>query len=245
VLRSARLVAGKDLRIELRSRVALGQVVPFTIVVLILFAFALDPSRRTLAEATPGLFWLTVLFALVLTVQRSFALEAADGARDALRGTGLDPGGLFLGKAIALAVELVAVEVVLALGAIVLYGAHVRVAGAFLLAVTGLAATIGLASAGTLYGALAAGLRVRDTLLPFLLLPVVVPVLIGATRAFESALQLDFVGNVGLVKACEQALRSGGLDPADGWPWAGLLAIFALVYTAAGLLAFGPLLEDA
>jgi heme exporter protein B len=245
VLRSARLVAGKDLRIELRSRVALSQVVPFAIIVLILFAFALDPSGSTLAQATPGLFWLTVLFVLVLTVQRSFALEATDGARDALRATDLDPGGTFLGKATALAVQLLAVEVVLALGTVVLYGAHVRFAGAALLAVTCLAATAGLAAAGTLYGALAAGLRVRDTLLPFLLLPVVVPVLIGATRAFESALELKFVGNVGLVKACEQVLRSGGLDPADGWPWAGLLAVFALVYTAAGLLAFGPLLEDA
>jgi heme exporter protein B len=245
VLRSARLVAGKDLRIELRSRVALGQVVPFAVVVLILFAFALDPGRSTLTAATPGLFWVTLLFVLVLTVQRSFALEASDGARDALRGADLEPAGAFLGKATALAVQLLAVEVVLALGVVILYGAHVRVAGAVLLVVTCLAATAGLASAGTLYGALAAGLRVRDTLLPFLLLPVVVPVLIGATRAFESALQLDFVGNVGLVKACEQVLRSGGLDPADGWPWAGLLAIFALVYTAAGLLAFGPLLEDA
>jgi heme exporter protein B len=245
VLRSARLVAGKDLRIELRSRVALSQVVPFAVIVLILFAFALDPSRATLGEATPGLFWLTVLFVLVLTVQRSFALEATDGARDALRGAGLDPGGTFLGKAMALAVQLLAVEVVLAFGAVVLYGARVHVAGAFLLAVTCLAATAGLASAGTLYGALAAGLRVRDTLLPFLLLPVVVPVLIGATRAFESALQLNFIGNVGLLNACEQLLRNCGPDPADGWPWAGLLAIFALVYTAAGLLAFGPLLEDA
>jgi heme exporter protein B len=245
VLRSARLVAGKDLRIELRSRVALGQVLPFAVIVLILFAFALDPSRSTLAQATPGLFWLTVLFVLVLTVQRAFAVEATDGARDALRGTDLDPGGTFLGKAAALAVQLLAVEVVLALGAIVLYGAHVHAAGALLLAATCLAATCGLAAAGTLYGALAAGLRVRDTLLPFLLLPVVVPVLIGATRAFESALQLEFVGNLGLVKACEQVLRSGGLDPSEGWPWAGLLAIFALVYTAAGLLAFGPLLEEA
>ena len=149
MLRSARLVAGKDLRIELRSRVALGQVVPFAVIVLILFAFALDPSRSTLGDATPGLFWLTVLFVLVLTVQRSFALEATDGARDALRGAGLDPGGTFLGKATAIAVQLLAIEVVLAFGIVVLYGARVHIAGAFLLAAS-LAATIGLASAGSL-----------------------------------------------------------------------------------------------
>ena len=81
-----------------------------------------------------------------------------------------------------------------------------------------------LAAAGTLYGVLAAGLRVRETLLPILLLPVLAPVLIGATKAFEAAL---------------------GGAVADGWPWCGLLVSFALLYTAAGTLAFGTLLEEA
>ncbi len=84
-------------------------------------------------------------------------------------------------------------------------------------------ATIGLAAAGTLYGVLAAGLRVRETLLPLLLLPVVAPVLLGATRAFEAAL---------------------GQSPADGWPWVGLLTTFAVIYVAFGVLAFGSLLEE-
>lgn len=80
-----------------------------------------------------------------------------------------------------------------------------------------------MAAAGTLYGVLAAGLRVRETLLPLLLLPVLAPVLIGSTRAFEAAL-------------------SGAT--ADGWPWVGLLTVFALVYIVAGAFAFGPLLEE-
>ena len=109
----------------------------------------------------------------------------------------------------------------LLLGVVVLYDASLNSAG--LLVLTALAATAGLASAGTLYGVLAAGLRVRETLLPLLLLPVVAPVLIGATRAFEAAL-------------------SG--SPSDGWPWVGLLSVFALVYLALGLVAFGPLLEE-
>ena len=92
-----------------------------------------------------------------------------------------------------------------------------------LLVATCLAATAGLAAAGTLYGVLAAGLRVRETLLPLLLLPVLAPVLIAATRAFEAAL--------------------GGVA-ADGWPWFGLLVIFALLYLTFGILAFGPLLEE-
>ena len=101
--RDAALVAGKDLRIELRSRVVMHQVAPLAVLVLVLFAFALGPDRAPMAQAAPGLFWVAVLFATVLAVQRSFALESADGARDGLRLSGLDPAGVFLGKTAAVA----------------------------------------------------------------------------------------------------------------------------------------------
>ena len=216
------LVAGKDLRIEARSRVATNQVAPFALLVLVLFAFALDPDRGVLTKAAPGLFWVTVLFATLLSVQRSFAIEAGDATRDGLRLSGLDPAAIFLGKAGAVALQLAALEVVLAVGVVVLYDSPVH--GAVLLLATCVLATIGLAAAGTVYGVLAAGLRVRDTLLPLLLLPVVAPVLLAATRASEAAL-------------------AG--SPGDGWPWVRLLAVFAAIYVAFGVVAFGPLLEEA
>ena len=78
--RDALLVAGKDLRVEARSRVATNQVAPFAALVLVLFAFALDPDRGVLGRAAAGLFWLAVLFSALLAVQRSFALEAHDDA---------------------------------------------------------------------------------------------------------------------------------------------------------------------
>jgi heme exporter protein B len=221
LFRDATLMAGKDLRVELRSRVTTQQVAPFAILLLVLFGVALDPDRGILTRASSGLYWIAVLFCALLAIQRAFAIESADGGRDALRLSGLDPAGIFLGKAMAVAAQLAALEVVLALGVIVLYGAEVT--GAVLLLATCVAATIGLAAAGTLYGVVAAGLRVRDTLLPILLLPVLTPVLIGATRAFDAAL---------------------GGAASDGWPWCGLLVAFALAYTAVGTLAFGTLLEE-
>jgi heme exporter protein B len=221
MFRDAALVAGKDLRVEMRSRVTTGQVAPFALLVLILFAFALDPDSGLLARATAGLYWVAVLFSALLAIQRSFTIEAADGNRDALRLSGLDPSGVFLGKAAAIGTQLLALEAVLAAGVVVLYSAEVT--GVALLVATCLAATAGLAAAGTLYGVLAAGLRVRETLLPILLLPVVAPVLIASTRAFEAAL--------------------GGADH-EGWPWCGLLVVFALLYTVFGTLAFGSLLEE-
>jgi heme exporter protein B len=221
LFRDAALMAGKDLRVELRSRVTTQQVAPFALLLLVLFGIALDPDRGILTKASSGLYWIAVLFCALLAIQRAFAIESADGGRDMLRLSGLDPAGIFLGKAIAVAAQLAALEVVLAAGVVLLYGAEVT--GAALLVVTCLAATIGLAAAGTLYGVVAAGLRVRDTLLPILLLPVLTPVLIGATRAFDAAL---------------------GGAPSDGWPWCGLLVAFALAYLTVGTLAFGPLLEE-
>ncbi len=222
MLRDAVLVAGKDLRIERRSRVTTNQVAPFALLVLVLFAFALDPDRGVLSRATSGLYWVAILFAGLLAIQRAFAVEAADGNRDALRMAGLEPAGIFLGKVGAIAAELAGLELLLGVGVAVLYGTTFR--SWPLVLATCLVATVGLAAAGSLYGVLAAGLRVRETLLPLLLLPVVAPVLIGATRSFEAAL-------------------AG--TPSDGWPWIELLSTFAVVYLAFGILAFGPLLEEA
>jgi heme exporter protein B len=215
------LVAVKDLRVEARSRVGLNQVAPFAVLVLILFAFALDPDSGVLDKATPGLFWVAVLLCGLLSIQRAFAIEAVDGNRDALLLSGLDPAGIFLGKALAVAAELAVIEVVLGVGVLVLYGGHAT--GWLLLVTTCVAATAGIAAAGTIYGVLAAGLRVRETLLPLLLLPVLAPVLIASTRAFQYA-------------------RDGTSH--SGWPWVGLLGVFAAVYTVFGAFGFGSLLEE-
>jgi heme exporter protein B len=221
LLRDAALVLEKDMRLELRSRVIVSQVLPFGLLVLVLFAFALDPDRRILSEATPGLFWLAVLFSTLLALQRSFAVETADGVTDGLRLSGLDPAGIFLGKAAGIAVHLLALELVLVLGATLFYGTSPS--GPLLLIATCLAATAGLAAVGSIYGILSAGMRVRDTLMPLLVLPVVSPVLISATEAFAAAYE-----------------RSSG----SGWRWFGLLAVFALLYVVIGIFAFETLLEE-
>jgi heme exporter protein B len=222
VWRDARLVAGKDLRVEWRSRVALNQIVPFAIVVLLLFAFALDPDRGFLRRAAPGLYWVAVLFSALVVIQRSFAAETVDGGRDGLRVIGLDPAAIFLGKALAASAVLLLLEVVLAAGVMLLYGADFG--SAFILVVvTCLLATAGVVAPGMIYGALASGVRVRETLLPLLFLPAVAPVMIGATRSFEAAINHS---------------------SAEGWRWCGLLGVFAVAYTALGLAVFEPLLED-
>ncbi len=220
--RDALLVAGKDVRIELRSRVALWQVLPFAVLVLVLFGFALGPGPAALRAAAPGLYWLAVLFTTVLATQRSVAIESGEGTRDGLRLSGIDPAGVFLGKAAAVAIQLVAVQVLLGAGIVVLFDVHVQTW--WLALAASVLATLGLSAAGVLYGALSAGLRVRETLLPLLVLPIVAPVLIAGSRAWSAAV-------------------SGAV--ASGASWLKILGPFAVVYLAVGIALYGPLQETA
>jgi heme exporter protein B len=222
--RTAWLVAKRDLLVEWRSRIALNQVYPFAGIVMVMFGFAIDDTSL-MERIAPGLIVLATMFSLLVLVQRSFAVETEDGALDALRTAGVSSTALFWGKSIAMAVQLAVLEALLVLLAVLLYGSTIRPSGVILLLLTWVAGTWGLATVGTLYGGLAAGARGRETLLPLLLLPVVAPVLIGATRAVEAAL-----GARGTV--------------ADGWPWMGLVAVFAAVFCAGGTLAFGPLVDE-
>ena len=174
----------------------------------------------------PGLVWLATLFSLLLLVQRTFAVETEDGALDALRAAGVDAAALFWGKTLALAVQLAVLEALLLVTAVLLYGAEVRAVGRR-------AARHDVARRDRRAGRGRYALRRprcrragRETLLPLLLLPVVAPVLIGATRAVEAA------------------LGTGGTAIADGWPWVGVVAVFAVAFGAGGTLAFGPLIDE-
>jgi heme exporter protein B len=231
----ARLVAAKDLRIEWRSRITTNQVLPFAILVLALFGIAFDADDDLLQQTTPGLYWVAVMFAALLAVQRSFAVEAADDAGQALLLTGMPAPGVFLGKLGALLAQLLALQVVMGVAVAILFSPQEFDAlGWVAVAATAVLATVAIAAFGTLYGALSAGQRVTSSLLPLLLLPVLVPVLIAATRAFEAAMQ-----------SLRTASGAAVQDVGEAWAWIGLLGVIAAVAVVAGTLAFGAILEDA
>ena len=218
----ALLMAAKDLRLEFKARVGLTQVLPFGVLVLVVMAFALDAESRLLVEVSPGLFWVTVTFAAVLMVTRSSGLETEAGVGDALRLSGMAPSAVFLGKAAAVAAQLLVLEVTLAATMAVLY--RTPLSGPALGLATMGAATAGMAAVGTLLAALASSTGGRESLIPLLMLPVLAPVLIGATRATDVAL--------------------GGSDGTGGWPWVALLGVFALSYVLLGALAYRSLMEE-
>ena len=219
--RDAMLIARRDLTIELRSKVGLWQILPFGILALFLFAFALGPRTDLLAAAAPGLFWLAVLFSSILATQRSLNIEGSPATREANRLLGLDPAGVFLGKAAAMVIELLVLEVVLLVGIVLLF--HVSVASWLYGGAARVLPAIGLRAAGVLYGSLAGSTSTRSTLLPILVLPVEAPVLIAASKSLARGL--------------------GTLTP-DAGRWLALLCVFAAVYTVLGVALYGPLEES-
>ena len=178
-------------------------------------------------RVAPGLVWLATLFSMLVVVQRSFAVEAADGALDALRIAGIPPTASTSARRSRWRLQLLVLEVLLFARGVRALQQPLRTAAASVLLITSaLAASCGLGLVGTLYGGLTAGTKGRESLLPLLLLPVVAPVLIGATRATEAALGV------------------GGISMREGWAWVALLVTYALLFGIGGSLGFGPLVDD-
>jgi heme exporter protein B len=220
--RAARAVALKDLRIELRSRSSLSAVLPFAATILLSLGFALGPDRLLLQQTAPGLLWLAALFASVELCHRTYLAESANGALEGLLLGPPDKGAVYLGKAAAAFVQLIALFVLTTGLVVVLFGLPLGPSPGLLLltAVLGIA---GLAAMGALLGLLAVQGRTRQAALPVVVLPLVTPVVIAATRATAG-------------------LTAG--QPAGVGGWLGLLAAFDLAFLAAGYLVFGHLLED-
>ena len=219
MIRIAWLVAKKDLRIEARSRVLLWQVVPFGAMALLLAGLALGPAHAGNSSAGPGLFYLVMLFVALLMINRSQVLESTPGTRASIATLGLDPAGVFLGKTLALCVELWVTGLVLLAGTVLVL--HTALHGAFL-ALPSVLVTLGaLAAAGTLYGAMTAGGEGAATLLPVLCLPAFAPLLIAGERAFSAA------------------LTHGGL-----WEWWVIVVVALVAYVGVGILLYGVLEES-
>ena len=219
MIRIALLVAGKDLRIERRSRVLLWQVLPFAVMALVLCGLALGPNHAGRSSAGPGLFYLVMLLVTLLMINRSQVIEGARGTRTSVATLGLDPAGVFLGKALALAVELWLTGVVVLAGAVLLL--HTALVGSAEALPSVLVILAALAAAGTLYGALSGGGQGPATLLPVLSFPAFAPLLIAGERSYSDA------------------LHGGAL-----WQWWVISLVALVAYVAIGILLYGVLEES-
>jgi heme exporter protein B len=222
LLSNTTVLLGKELRTEFRSRELLTTTVVFILMIIVLFSFTFDPTYTESRRFGPGLLWLAFLFAASLMLQPCFLREQNNDTLSALRLSVSDPFAIFLAKLIANTLFLLFTELLMLPVFAILY--NVPVIGVFgqLLLVFFLG-SLGVSIAGTALSAISAQARMRELLLPLLLLPILTPVLVASTQV-----------TVGL------------LDPSPFVEWKGIgfLVVFDVVFLTA-LWLFGEyLLEE-
>ena len=221
LLRQAAAIAAKDVRVEIRAKHALGTLVPFAATVLVSFGFAFGPGRDVLVRTAPGLLWMAVLFAAVIAARRAYQTESEDGALEGLLLAPVDKAAVFLGKAAAVALQLLGLVACALLLVVVLFDLTVR--GPLVLLAAFALGAVGLAAVGSLFGVVAEAARTREAIFPTLVLPLVTPVLVAGVRATDLA-------------------ATGRTD--EALAWLGLLVAFDVVFVSLGILVFGFLMED-
>ena len=221
-MRRAWIVVWKDVLSERRSKESLNALVFFSILLLFVFQFALGPERARVEAALPGLLWLGFILAGLLAFGRTFLVEREN---DCWEGLVLSPGdksAIYLGKLAGNVLLMAVVEAVLLVLFAVFFGLDFTGVLSALSLVLALG-TLGLAAVGTLFGAITAQLRARELLFPVLLLPAVVPILLGSVSATQSVIV--------------------GQPLAEAAAWLKLLAAADLVYLVVGVLTFEFVLE--
>jgi heme exporter protein B len=185
--RAAAIILGKELRLEFRTRELLTATVVFALTVLVLFNFAFDPTAADARRIGPGLLWIAFLFSGSLMLNPSFARERSNDTLDALRMAPVSAFAILLGKMLANFIFMALAEVILVLVFSVLYNVPLAgVAGRLVLVLV--LGTAGLVITGTVFSAISAHARMRELLLPLLLLPILAPLLIAAVEATASLL---------------------------------------------------------
>jgi heme exporter protein B len=199
LLSNSAVLLGKELRTEFRSRELLTTTVVFILTIVVLFSFTFDPSVGESRRFGPGLLWLAFLFAASLMLQPGFLREQNNDTLSALRLSVSDPFAIFLAKLIANAIFLLVTEMLLLPIFAVLYNVHI-LAVFPQLALVFFLGSVGVAIPGTAFSAISAQARMRELMLPVLLLPLLTPVLIASTEATAALLaekpelRLDWLG---------------------------------------------------
>jgi len=181
------VLLGKELRTEFRSRELLTTTIVFIIIVLVLFSFTFDPLSDEARRFGSGLLWLAFLFAASLMLQPCFFREQTNDTLSALRLSVSDPFAIFLAKLVANTVFLLITELLLVPVFAVMYSVPVLGVLHWLVMVFFLG-SLGVSIAGTALSAISAQARMRELLLPLLLLPILTPILIASTEVTAALL---------------------------------------------------------
>ena len=222
LLANTSTLLGKELRTEFRSRELLTTTIVFILIVLVLFSFTFDPLSEEARRFGSGLLWLAFLFAASLMLQPCFLREQTNDTLSALRLSISDPFAIFLAKLAANTLFLLLTELLLLPVFAMMYNVPVLPVLHWLVLVFFLG-SLGISVVGTALSAISAQARMRELLLPLLLLPLLTPILVASTEVTGALLDRA---------------------PYVQWKGMGFLAVFDLVFLTT-LWLFGEyLLEE-
>jgi heme exporter protein B len=214
-------IVRKDLRMELRSRELVSSMGLFALLSILIFSFALELDRIARQEAISGVLWVTVVFASILGLNRSLAMERDQGNLDAMLLAPIDRTAIFVGKFIGNLVFTLTVGLLLLPLMTVLYNISLLQGWILLTLVLG---TLGFTTVGTLLATMTVQTRARESLLPIVMLPIALPVLLAAVRASTNALNNN---------------------PTEDWiAWVQILFVVDIVYMVVCFLLFEYVIEE-
>lgn len=214
-------VAAKDMRTELRTKEVLGSMGAFSLLAVTIFGLAFDLRVPDPEMVIPGVLWAVLLFTGILSLNRSFGSEMEQRTLAALLLAPVDRSALFFGKVLANFVLILIIQVLVLPAILIIY--DVNLFRTWIL-VGLLFGTLGYVIVGALFAALTSGVRARETLLPILMLPVMVPL---------------FIAGVGLTAA----ILDGRLF-ADFRHWLGMLVAYDLIFVIISYLLFDLIWEE-
>ena len=216
-------IAAKDIRAELRSRTALVSALVFAALVLVIFNFARDPTALSATDLAPSALWVTFALASMVALNRAFTIERENAAFDGLLVAPVSREAIFVGKLLANLAFVGTVELV----TLPLFTLFFNVSlWAVLPAILGVAAlaTVGFVAVGTIFSAMAVRTRFAELMLPVLLLPFMVPPLMGAVQVTTRLL--------------------AGRPLSEMLGWLRLLALYDVVFVTLCTLAFSAVVDE-
>lgn len=220
-LKAVGAVVWKDLQAEFRSRELFSAMLVFSLLIILIFNFALELDVKTRQSVTAGVLWSTFAFAGTLGLNRSMAIEKDRGCLDGLLLAPVDRSAIYFGKVISNLAFMLIVELIVLPVYSVLYSVNLFQPGLLLVILLG---SIGYVGVGTLLSAMSVQTRTRDILLPILLFPVVIPVLLSAVKA------------------------SSGFLTGAGWDEIvlplNLLIAYDIIFVAVALMVFDTVVEE-
>jgi len=214
-------IFSKDVRTELRTKEILSAMAVFSLLMVLVFIFALPGKLQEPQDVVPGLLWIAFTFAGVLGLNRSFIIEKDRGSLEGLLLAPVDRSAIFLAKMLGNFAFITIVELLTLPLFSLLFNYSVFNLGLLPVLLMG---TLGFAEIGTIFAAMAVNTRAREVLLPVLFFPVMLPVIIAAAQATSAVLANRPFGEI-----------SGQLQ---------LIGIFDLVFLIVPLLLFELVIEE-